>query len=196
MKKQLDLGCSGFTRTWDGYECWGIDIVDHSQEPNTQHIKQRDLAIEPIPFNSNQFDLVTAYDFLEHLPMIIYVPKIPFYMMQSAVKDENIVLMERRQVVIELFNEIYRVLKHGGLFYSQTPIYPDKTIFQDPTHLSVWTDDSMNYFSGDYFGWHDHYGHTSRFEQVNKKIENGHLFSTLRAIKNVPKDTPYRLKYD
>lgn len=189
MKKQLDLGCSGFTRTWEGYECYGVDIVDHSKEPNTQHIKQADLVLEQIPFGDNEFDLVTAYDFLEHVPMIIYLPDV-----EKDIYVEN-VYVKRFQVMIELFNEIYRVLKDGGLFYSQTPIYPDKSVFQDPTHVSVWTDDTMNYFSGDYFGWHDHYGHTSRFEQINKKAENGHLFVTLKAIKNLTKDTPYKLKY-
>lgn len=188
MKKQLDLGCSGFTRTWEGYQCFGIDIQDHSKEPNTQHIKQADLVLESIPFTDSEFDLVTAYDFLEHIPQVIYFS-------EDIGQISPFIIQKRRQVMIELFNEIYRVLNDGGLFYSQTPIYPDKTIFQDPTHLSVWTDDSMNYFSGDYFGWHDHYGHTSRFEQLNKKIENNHLYITLKAIKNLPKDAPYLLKY-
>lgn len=186
MKKQLDLGCSGFTRTWEGYDCYGVDIVDHSEEKNTEHIKKADLVIETIPFDNSEFDLVTAYDFLEHVPQLIYLTDF----------DGFTLTYRRKQVMIDLFNEIYRVLKDGGLFYSQTPIYPDKTIFQDPTHLSVWTDDSMNYFSGDYFGWHDHYGHTSRFEQVTKRIENGHLYATLKAIKNVPEDTAYKLKYE
>lgn len=168
--KQLDIGCSGFTRTWDGYECYGVDIVKH----DIPNIKQADLVLEKIPFEDNTFDLVTAYDFLEHIPMVIYAPK-------------------RRQVMVELFNEIYRVMKNGGIFYSQTPIYPNKSAFQDPTHVSFWTDETMNYFSGDYYGWHDQYGHTSRFELIDKQADGLYAKIKLKAIKDVQGE--YKIKY-
>jgi SAM-dependent methyltransferase len=158
-----------------------VDIVPHPDQP---HITQADLATEPIPFPDDTFDLVSAYDFLEHLPMTMYV------------YNPKTHRMEQRSCMIALFNEIYRVLKDGGEFYSQTPVYPSNAVFQDPTHQSVWTTETFYYFSGDYFGFREHYLHTSRFELIKKEVVNDHLYVTLRTIKNLPPDSPYLLHYE
>jgi len=173
MKKQLDLGCSGFTRNEPGYdEVFGVDIVDHSEESNCEHIRQADLIIEPIPFDDSSFDLVTAHDFLEHIPFVIYL------------YDDALGRNIRRDAMIELFNEIYRVLKLGGKFYAKMPCYPNRSIFQDPQHLSFWTDETPNYFSGDYYGFKEHYGHKSNFKLLDKHVDgNGHLHFTMKAVK-------------
>ena len=33
-----------------------------------------DLVVDPIPFPDDSFEYVTAYDFLEHIPRLIYTP--------------------------------------------------------------------------------------------------------------------------
>lgn len=147
---QLDLGCGTTPRQQEGYEIYGIDIVDVGL-PN---IKQADLAIESIPFEDSMFDLVTSFDFIEHIPNLVYV------------WDDELKRNVRRNAVIELFNEIDRVLKVGGIFHCMVPEWPRQGAIQDPTHVSMWCEESLNYFSGNYYGFKDHYGHTSNFEKV------------------------------
>lgn len=181
VKRTLDLGCGGGVRNpYSADDLFGVDIVE-SSNPN---ILQVDLVWEGLPFYENSFDFVTAYDFLEHLPMRAYVPRIgnrPAY---------------TRNVMIELFNEIYRVLKHDGLFFIQVPMYPHNAAVQDPTHVSFWCPDTINYFSGNYFGMHDHYGHTSRFKKIKvfpHSPVQSHMTAELRADKETPEGEPYTL---
>lgn len=69
-------------------------------------------------------------------------------------------------------------------------------IFQDPTHVSVWTEETINYFCGDYYGKHADFGHTSRFEKLNARDDGqGHILATLRARKDIPADTNFHLTY-
>ena len=171
-KKQLDLGCGNTLRIREGYQGFGVDI-----STNLKNVKVADLAIEKLPYLSNSYDLVTTYDFVEHIPFSIYYNN------------------KKRNCVVELFNEIYRVLKNDGIFHLEGPLYPHVNAFQDPTHLSFWTLESVNYFSGDYYGFHDHYGHTSRFEKIFNYEENNRLIFELKAIKNVPTSSEYKLKY-
>lgn len=178
MRRQLDLGCGSTLRAEEGFICYGVDIADVDLE----EVREADLAIERIPYDSEEFDLVTAYDFMEHIPNFVYLP-----FAAGAVKRDS---------MIELWNEIYRVLKPGGEFYMVSPCYPDRSVFQDPTHVYVWTEETPHYFSGDYYGMHDHYGHTSRFELLDKRVNsNNHLEARFRAIKSLPPDASYELKY-
>lgn len=174
MKRQLDLGSANALRGWDGYEeVFGVDIVDSPDE----RIKKCDLNIEALPFKSDYFDLVTAHDILEHIIPVMYL--------------NNGSTVVRHSAMINLFNEIYRVLKHNGTFYSQTPIND----FSDPTHVAHWEQETFNHFSGDYYGFHDHYGHTSRFEKQEIHEENNHIYCTMRAVKNQDNSAEYKLSY-
>lgn len=171
--RQLDLGSANSLRAEDNYEIYGVDIVK-SPDPR---IKVCDLNIDPLPFKDDYFDLVTAYDILEHIVPVLYLNE-----------GDKVV---RHSAMINLFNEIYRVLKHNGKFYSQTPIND----FSDPTHVAHWTSETFHHFSGDYYGFHDHYGHTSRFEKETVHEENNHIYARLRAIKTLPVDSEYKITY-
>lgn len=187
--KQLDLGsANGIRLRSDEYEGYGIDVTNYNNIPNFEVC---DPAIEPLPFPDDYFDLVTAYDFLEHIPPILYLPTYEY----GIDADGHQHAIERRACMIELFNEIYRVLKDGGEFYHQTPGYhPDaniQSVWADPTHVYVWTPETAHHFSGDYTGWHDHYGHTSKFKLISSEFVNNHFYESFKAIK--PCEPPYDL---
>jgi SAM-dependent methyltransferase len=114
VTRSLDLGCGANPQNpYNAEMLYGIDI---RSKDDSHFIHEADLAVDPIPFESDFFDAVTAYDFIEHIPRIIYAPK-------------------RRFAFVELMSEIYRVLKPGGLFFSRTPVFPNPELFRDPTHV-------------------------------------------------------------
>ncbi len=92
-KKSLDLGCNNRPR--NPYHCenlYGVDLGNFEIENVTY--KQANLALEPIPFENDYFDYVTAFDFIEHIPRILLKGEIT------------------RAPFIELMNEIWRSNSH------------------------------------------------------------------------------------
>lgn len=189
MKKQLDLGSGIAPRQQEGYEAFGVDIFDFS----VTNVRVADLAIHPIPYGDSEFDLVTAYDFMEHVPAVLYLPA------HGDDDFQGCPPVRRRNCMIELFNEIYRVLAPGGEFYFESPAYipgqNSQAVWQDPTHIYFWTPEGLNYFSGNYYGHHDDYGHTSRFAKRQLTVCNGRIHVRLRAIKSLSRDAEYQLEY-
>ena len=151
----LDLGCgSGPKNPFNADDVCGIDVC----EDVGANIIKADLVIEPIPFPDEHFDFVTAYDFLEHIPRLIYAP-------------------HRRLPFIELMNEIYRVLKPKGLFYSFTPVFPNAGAFWDPTHVNIMTEHTFAF----YFvkNWARPYGWKGSFSLLSQGWKPPHLETTL-----------------
>ncbi|MEB3265389.1 MAG: methyltransferase domain-containing protein [Cyanobacteriota bacterium] len=119
----LDLGC-GFTprNPFGAAAVKGIDVV---ASPISEEVVCANLVLNPIPFEDRSCGFVTAHDFIEHVPRLLYV--------DGKILNPFILLM----------NEIYRVLAPGGLFYSKTPAYPYKQAFQDPTHVNIISEDTF-----------------------------------------------------
>ena len=121
MTKALDIGCGHSPKNFfNADEVFGIDVRDDVEA----RIYRADLVIEPIPFLDETYDFVTAHDFLEHIPRVIYVP-------------------HRRNAFVEVMNEVWRVLKPGGQFLSFTPAFPHGPAFRDPTHVNIITDETF-----------------------------------------------------
>lgn len=162
MSKTLDLGCGLNPRNpFNADELFGIDI-----RPNeNQNIKVADLAIEAIPFPDDHFDYVSAYDFIEHIPRVIYNPN-------------------RRFSFIELMNEIYRVLKMGGTFASFTPAFPKEAAFVDPTHVNIITENTFPLYFDNKNRWGKDYGFIGSFEIIDQKWHpnNSHLQTIMKKV--------------
>jgi SAM-dependent methyltransferase len=130
-------------RWGDGF--WHTQIVDVQDEPqglclnlgcgdkklrgyvniDRRHEVQPDICrdiLHGLPYANSTVDRILANDFLEHIPA---------------------------GRVIEAMNEIWSVLRPGGIFESSTPSTDGRGAFQDPTHLSFWNRNSWLYYSVD-----------------------------------------------
>jgi SAM-dependent methyltransferase len=168
MTKSLDLGCGPNPKNlFSADEVYGIDIRDDLGP----HIRKADLVIEPIPYEDDSFDFLTAVDFVEHVPRIIYMP-------------------HRRQPFIELMNEIYRVLKPGGLFLSHTPAFPQAAAFGDPTHVNIIAEHTWSAYFDDVNQWGKIYGFKGAFKILQNEWKGPHLQTIMQKVYPVPEPAP------
>lgn len=153
----LDLGCGAKPKNpFQANHVCGVDI--RTSNTKAGEIRCADLAVEPIPWANEEFNYITAFDFLEHIPRIIYAPS-------------------RRFAFVELMNEIWRCLKRDGLLLSRTPAYPHPEAFQDPTHVNIITEKTFtHYFSGPC--WAKTYGFKGLFETKSQKWD-GYILETI-----------------
>lgn len=173
MSKSLDLGCGQkLHNPFNSDEVFGIDIVDFGN----QNIKIADLTTDLIPFEDNKFDYVTGFDFLEHIPRIIYIDG------------------KRKQPFIDIMSEIWRVLKPNGEALFATPAFPHQEMFQDPQHVNYISENTIRYFclqSNILGGWSGldlckAYGFKGQFEFLNQYWREEvpyHLVWHIRAVK-------------
>jgi SAM-dependent methyltransferase len=156
--RTLDIGCGTTPRNpFEADEVFGIDIRDDT----TRNIKYADLAVEPVPYADSAFDYVTAFEFLEHIPRVLYAPA-------------------RRFPFVELTSEIHRVLKPGGVLLSHTPAYPYPQAFQDPTHVNIITEATFANYFDDQKTWASIYGFKGSFTVLRQGWSKPHLISVLR----------------
>jgi hypothetical protein len=126
---------------------YGVDIVT-ADNPS---VLQCDFFREHIPFGDQTVSIVTAFDFIEHVPRVQVLEngtKFPF---------------------MSLIDDIWRILEPHGFFLQVSPAYPFKEVFQDPTHVNILTEETFpNYFCGyvSRLPWAHAYGYRGNFTLV------------------------------
>ena len=104
-----------------GLRKMGKGFINIDNRPEVKPDSVHDI-IEGLPYEDNSVDEIMAVDFLEHL---------------------------ERHEVLNLMDEIWRVLKHGGKFQHRTPSSDGRGAFQDPYHKSFWNINTWRYYFTD-----------------------------------------------
>ena len=144
----LDIGCNSNPRNpYNADKLYGVDIIDLDTKEFSY--QKCNLIFDSLPFPDSTFDSVSAYDFLEHVPRT------------ATINNSGVFPF------IHVMNEIYRVLKPGGMFHGITPGYPRSEAFVDPTHVNFITKKTHTYFTSPKYKARM-YGFTGKFKIVRK----------------------------
>lgn len=140
----LDIGSGPKPKNpFNAQELIGVDF----RENKDFDVYYADLSLGNLPFKNERFDFATAFDLLEHIPRTL---------------NNN---GETTFPFILLMNEVFRVLKPGGIFFAYQPVFPAKSVFQDPTHVNIMSEDTLDYYFCEK-SWARIYGFTGCFELV------------------------------
>lgn len=156
--RTLDLGCGDdIQNPFHADELFGVDIRGKAEK----NIISAELGFEKTPFPDDYFDYITAFDFIEHVPRVIFNDRTRF-------------------PFVELMSEIHRVLKDGGVFFAQTPAYPTNEAFQDPTHINIITEVTFPVYFCKPKVVANMYGFTGAFDFVAQEWKHYHLLTLLK----------------
>ncbi len=117
----LDIGCGSQKR--------GTVGIDAHPGPNIDHVLR--MGFQDIPYPDNHFDAAFMIHAIEHIPFVLW--------------DHG---GYHTYPMVRLLREVFRVLKPDACFNILTLCYPDERCFSDPTHVSVWTQSTINHFVG------------------------------------------------
>ena len=124
-ERHLDMGCASYARNpFQASEVFGADLSD---QPPVNLPKSRYFKVQSrvhLPVEDGFFCSISAFDFIEHLNRADGYPN----------------------SFIVFLNEASRVLESGGILLCVTPAFPNPLSFQDPTHVNIITEGTIQYF--------------------------------------------------
>ena len=179
-RSTLDLGCGFRIRNPFFAELkYGVDLA---ADPG-RNVSAWDAALEPLPFSDSSMDFITAFDFLEHVPRIIYWGGGGEGGEGGWEEGER---PRSRYPVVELMNEVHRVLKPCGIFFSVTPTYPGISAFYDPTHVNFMTMETMVHYFDNELQLANRYGFKGSFfpDMGSLRMVGDHAHVTMQALKD------------
>jgi SAM-dependent methyltransferase len=189
-KRALDYGCGNLPRNpFMAQELYFADVLDLDElefesdkerfgDPISSVRYRKITRFEPMPFENNFFNVVTAFDVLEHLSREPRVGANEF---------------------ISVLNDIHRVLAPGGIFLALTPAFPSSAAFQDPTHVNIITTFTSHYFIGQHapaklmgYGLNAHFDLVSQFwnmpfSQITSEYPENLTYRGLKTLTSIPK---------
>ena len=162
--KALDLGSGPNPKNpFSAASLHGVDIRANAE----RNVVYGDLLHAPLAFEDATFEYVTAHDLLEHIPRVAGSggeTQFPF---------------------VNLMNEIFRVLKHGGILFAIQPVFPSKEAFQDPTHVNIMSEDTLALYFCEQ-SWARIYGFSGSFEMLEEGWIGGKYFAFMRKSAELP----------
>ena len=130
----VDLGAGSFPRNpFKASELIAFDVLDPKDisintKLNGSNLKYMQVSrFGAFPLGDESVTSISGFDFLEHLSR------------EPGTKVNEFIFV---------MNEVFRVLRSGGVALFVTPAYPLKTAFQDPTHINIMTKETYEYFCG------------------------------------------------
>jgi len=113
------------------------------------------------PWSDHSVDTILAVDVIEHLRQWYEVPNEILMKKYETLRKGGdlagaldtlaavIEFPDRRYGQIHFMNEAWRVLKDGGVMFVTVPCATTTAAMQDPTHVSYWTERTLNYYLDD-----------------------------------------------
>lgn len=150
---RLRLGAGHNTNHYD--ECW-----DKRDLPGIDRVVN--LTNTPWPEYKDTFNVITAFDVLEHLPP------------SGEEKDYLVAAME----------ECHRLLKKGGYLAIQCPVPNGKNHYADPTHYRGITPSTLHHFCPERAAYERSFNTSAQFEMVDTNRHDGNNQIIMKCIYN------------
>ncbi len=144
------------------YNITYLDYVDREVNNKSKFVKFN-LNKLPLPFPDNSFDIIVAYNVLEHLSPII----------------------DDKEMWLERFNEFYRILKPNGVIDAIVPHFTNGFILEHRVQFSSW---DIEYLFGEERNWISDMSDFN-FKIIENRIEMQRLWKIFEGIINKNKKT-------